>query len=85
MHAPVTLHRFGMGIETHNGRQKHGIERAVVEFWIDAAQAVAEAMHTAQSLLKGHRALHRSTHHVQAGIAVLAVVGGALDIGPSTG
>ena len=73
-----------MGIETHNGRKKHGIERAVVELRINAAQAVAQAMHTSQPLLKCHSALHRSTHHVQAGIAVLAVVGGTLDISPTT-
>ncbi|MCY1356613.1 hypothetical protein D9M68_602120 [compost metagenome] len=40
-------------------------------------------MHAAQALLEGHRALHRCAHHVQPRIAVPAVAGGALDMGPA--
>ena len=51
---------------------------------IDAAQRVAQAMHTSQTFLKRHRALHARAHHVEARIAVLPVFRGALDVRPAT-
>ena len=35
------LHRLGLGIEPHHGRQKHRVQRAVEQARIDAAQSDA--------------------------------------------
>ena len=55
-----------------------------MQTWVHTPQAVAERMHAAQTFLKRHRALHGCAHHVQACVAVLAVVGGAFDVRPAT-
>ena len=50
---------------------------------VHAPEAVAQAVHTTQAFLEGHGPLHRGAHHVQTCIPVLAVLGGALDVGPT--
>ena len=81
---PVLLLDGGRaGVEGDHRRQKHGVEGAVVQAWIDPAQAVAQAVHAAQAFLEGHGALHRGAHHVQAGLAVTAITRGALNVGPA--
>ena len=81
--AVLGLHGRGLGIEGNDGGQKHGVQSAVVQLGVDAAQAVAERMHTAQTFLKRHRALHGGAHHVQTRIAVAAIMRGALNIRPA--
>jgi len=54
----------------------------MVQFGVHAAQAVAQAVHGAQALLKGHGPLHGRAHHVQPGLAVAAVLRGAFDVVP---
>ena len=50
---------------------------------VRAAEAVAEAVHAAEALLEGHRALHAGAHHVEARLAVTAVLRRALDVRPA--
>jgi hypothetical protein len=72
-------------VEADHGRQEHRVERAVVQARVHAAQAVAQAVHAAQALLEGHRALHAGAHHLPAGVAVVAVARGAFDVRPAAG
>ena len=64
---------FDAGVKVNNSGQKHGIQRAVVQPRVNAAQAVAQAVHTTKSFLKSHGPLHGGAHKVQAGLAVTAV------------
>ena len=79
----LCLHRCAGGVEADHGGQKHGIERAVVQARVHAAQAVAQAVHAAQAFLERHGALHAGAHHVQARLPVCAVAGGLLNAGPA--
>ena len=83
--ALLALHGLRLRIERDDCRQKHGVERAVVQAWLHTAQAVAEAVHTAQAFLKRHGALHAGTHQLAAGLGILPVARGALNVGPATG
>ena len=83
--AVFALHGFRFGVETHYRRQKHGIQRAVMQARVHAAQAVAQAVHAAQPFLKSHGSLHAGAHQLAARLAVLAVAGGTLYVGPAPG
>ncbi len=82
LQALLLLDRFGAGVEVDHGRQEEGVEGAVVQARVDAAQAVAQRVHAAQAFLEGHSALHRGAHEVEPRLAVAAVAGGALDVAP---
>src|SRR6185369_10126188 len=49
--------------------EKYGVQRAVVQLRVGAAEAVAQAVDAAEPLLERHRALHACAHHVEARVA----------------
>ena len=54
----------------------------MVQLGVDAAQRMAEAVHTAQALLEGQRALQRGTHHVGTRLHVGGIAEGHFDVAP---
>ena len=84
LQALLFLNGVGRRIEAHHRWQKQSVQGAMVQARVDAAQAVTQAVHAAQTFLKGHGALHAGAHHVPARFAVLAVGGGAFNMAPAT-